>query len=145
MSRTAIILLGIVFFCCDSSINPESMKLAEKSQELTENGQFEESFRLSSKAIEIDKRNFIAFNNRGCSRKELKNDSNLIVNDFLEAIRLNPNYLIAKWNIIVFFFDFQDWKNTIKFGEQYLIKQEAGYISRLVGISYNNIDQPRKA
>jgi tetratricopeptide (TPR) repeat protein len=150
-----IFFLILIFTCisCKYFENKESLELALKSDTLILKGEFNDALLAVEKSIELDNDNYIAFNNLGYIRRELNYPDSEVLFAINKAHELNEEYPIAIANLVIFYFDKENYSEAIKWGMKYLNNAEKINLNPIdksqilgkIGESYNYLKSYEKA
>lgn len=142
-----LLLVSLLLFSCSNrnEINIDSYNLALQSDTALMKGNVNEAMGFVSMALDIDKSNYIAYNNLGYIKLMLDYPKNEILEAFQKSYKLNNDYLVGLYSLTNCYFTFKDYKNTIKFGNRYLSKiqyddtilSKKSQILAMIGESYS--------
>lgn len=145
----------LFLFSCGNSgrINKESHRLSLKSDTLIQKGKFEEALNVIEKALKIDDKNYIAYNNLGYVKQNLGYPENEILEAFTKSYELNNDYLIGLFSLTNYQFYQKKYQKTIDLGKKYLKKVETtgenfetrAHIYTIIGESYNYLNSYKMA
>jgi len=154
MKYYSIVVLLLLISCSSRpEIDEESYQLVLKSDTALMERNLNEALSLVNKAIEIDKNNYIAYNNLGYVKLFLDYPNNEVLEAFKKSYDLNNDYLVGLYSLTNCYFEYKDYKNTIKFGSRYLDKisnkgnllVQESQILAVIGESYNYLLEYSKA
>ncbi|GLR16166.1 tetratricopeptide repeat protein [Portibacter lacus] len=135
--------LFIIIACsCKKGIDPRSLALSIQSEKLENQN---EIINLNEEAIQIDPKNYRAYNNLAIAQLKTKKDTSEVIFNLNRALQLAPKYDIAFYNLVNVYHEFKDYSNVITKGEEYLLNSTNTHIVALVGEAYNYQEQWSKA
>ncbi|CAN0517046.1 unnamed protein product, partial [Scytosiphon promiscuus] len=97
--------------------------LSDNSLTYFESENWKKVLDLNNQAIIIDEGNYIAYKNRAMAKFKLGYDSIEVFKDINKALDLKQSYSFARHNLIVLFFEYNNYKEVIQRGEKYLEKE----------------------
>jgi tetratricopeptide (TPR) repeat protein len=107
-----IFTLGLVFFCFTGYGQTEEQYLNKEGDAKINLGDYKEAIAFYTKAIEINPKSTVAYNNRGYAKIRLRNYKEAIA-DYTKAIEINPYYSSAYFNRGVARKYIRDWVGAI--------------------------------
>lgn len=91
-----------------------SIRLSVRSKYLLKKNDLDSAAILIEQALDLDPQNYIAYNNRAYLKLKENKTSNEIISDYKKALEINPNYDIANYSLANYYFEIEDYQNTIK-------------------------------
>ncbi|MND96255.1 Tetratricopeptide repeat protein [compost metagenome] len=91
-----------------------SIRLSVRSKYLLQKNDLDSAAILIEQALDLDPQNYIAYNNRAYLKFKENKISNEIISDYKKALEINPNYDIAIYSLANYYFDIEDYQNTIE-------------------------------
>lgn len=154
-----LILPCLFAFSCQSSTNTisekqkQSIQLTIKSKELLKKGVLDSAEILIEKAIELDPRNFTAFNNRAYLKRELNYPPKEVIADLKRSLEIKPGYDMALFSLANYAFDLKHYNKTIELANQVISlsdyidvgPDEIQQLYAIRGESYKNLENYDKA
>lgn len=143
------LVLFIVISCGNGNKAIEkSVELTRQSQILIKSKKYQEALVIVNKAIELDSKNYAAYNNLGYIKLELNYPKTEVYEAFKRSYELNENYLVALISLTNFHFYQKNYDKVVKLGLEYLDKvdknaeteSERAQILRIIGESYNYLN-----
>ncbi|WP_235299733.1 tetratricopeptide repeat protein [Portibacter marinus] len=122
---------------CKKGIDSQSLNLSIQSEKL--DNQLE-IIRLNKQAIQLDPKNYRAFNNLAIAQFKTNKDTSEVFANLRKALEIAPDYDKAFYNLINIYHALNEDSKVISLGEEYLEKKLNNHIVALVGESYNNIE-----
>lgn len=153
--RNYLLLYIFLAFSCSNAvkIDKKSKELALQSDTLIINGNYKEAMIIIEKALELDDRNYIAYNNLGYLKDELGYPQEEVLQAFKKSYDLNNNYMIGLYSLTNYYLKLKEYQNAVEFGMTYLNKSESAaveekdkaHILGIIGESYNYLNSYENA
>ena len=124
--KTVVITVSvfIIAYSCHEGISSESraksFRLANHGEAEINAANFDSASILIGKALAIDPDNYVAYNDRAYIKMRQKKPSKEIVLDYKKALEIAPQYAIGTYSLANYYFEVEDYKNTIDFSNRYL-------------------------
>lgn len=134
---TLCFVVSINSSCCqnDQSKNiKESLHYSFLSDSLINLGAFPEAGLTINKALELDPNNYVAYNNLGILYTKLNKPKEEILAAFLKSVSINPDYLMGIFNLANYYHETGDYRNSIKYCDQYVELANNGNSNNLAHI-----------
>ena len=126
----------------------DSIEFTRQSQILIKNKNYQEALIAVNKAIELDNKNYAAYNNLGYIKLELNYPEQEVYEAFKKSYDLNENYLVALASLTNFQCYTKNYNEAVRFGKEYLEKvdkipetaNERVQVLGIIGESYNYLN-----
>lgn len=153
MKTSVYTILLICFIGCSRTVDNKSIYYALQSDTLLNSGDLKGAELAIKKAIEIDNKNYIAYNNLGVLNIKLGLPEDKVLEAFFKSASLNIHYPTAIHNIANYYFEIKKYALSVEYCNKYieLIESEEisdEYIANIYAIRgecYNYLEQYSKA
>jgi tetratricopeptide (TPR) repeat protein len=139
-----------LFISCENNKKAidDSIEFTRQSQILIRNRNYQEALVVLNKAVELDNKNYVAYNNLGYIKLELNYPKQEVYKAFKRSYDLNNDYLVVLVSLTNFFCYTKNYNEAVKFGEKYLNQVEKtpetvndrAQVLGIIGESYNYLN-----
>ncbi len=145
MKPTLAFILCATLISCSNNVERSNI-LNNQAAELINAGQYQLALEQLQKAIDINRDNYIAYNNSATAKKKLGYAFEEIESDLLHALKVEPNYRAGLESIMSVYFNHGQHDKVVKYAEHYLqFYQLDADRMNIVGESYRVIKDFDKA
>jgi tetratricopeptide (TPR) repeat protein len=137
MRGLLIIIVSTMLFSCSDN-NVKSKELTDKSAESLIKGNYELALKQADSAIEYDKENYAAYNNRGVAKRLLKYQFKDTEADLLKSLEIESDSYVTMSSLMTLYYYNDKFDKVVKYAEAYqkLHEPDSSKLCDLIGESY---------
>jgi Tfp pilus assembly protein PilF len=110
----------LIFFAgCKNSETTEfqkqkSLSLSYQSEQFFASEELDSAAYYIGKALELEPRNHVAYNNRAHLYFKLDSPTNVVIREYDRALEIKPGYDVALASLANYYFEIQDYANALQ-------------------------------
>jgi len=124
MKTSIYLILSLALINCnhtvDHTIDKKSLYYSKQSDSLLLNGNLKEAEVAIKKALELDDKNFAAYNNLGVLNFKLGRSQDEVLAPLLKSVSINGDYLVGLYSLAGYYHEIEQYSNSIKYCTKYI-------------------------